>query len=88
LADDAVALSDVLSAFSDELLLRLDDESVSLGAGFRLSVMYQPDPLNTIPAGNNTRRTALPHSGHSVTGGSENRCIRSKRLLQAEHSYS
>jgi hypothetical protein len=39
----------------------------------RLSVLYHPDPLNTIPAGKSTRRTFPPHSGHSVTGGSENR---------------
>jgi hypothetical protein len=39
----------------------------------RLSVMYHPDPLNTIPTGKSTRRTWPPHSGHSVTGGSENR---------------
>ena len=38
----------------------------------RLSVMYQPDPLNTIPAGNNTFRTDPPHSGHSATGASLN----------------
>jgi hypothetical protein len=42
-------------------------------AAGRLSVIYQPDPLNTIPAGKSTRRTRLPHSGHSVTGGSEKR---------------
>jgi hypothetical protein len=54
----------------------------------RLSVMYHPDPLKTMPAGNSTRRTAPPHAGHSVTGGSEKRCERSKRCLQAEHSYS
>jgi hypothetical protein len=61
---------------------------VSLGAGFRLSVTYQPEPLKTMPAGNNTRRTGPPHSGQSVSAGSENRCDRSIRFLQAEHSYS
>ena len=60
----------------------------SLPAGFRLSVMYQPEPLNTIPAGKSTRRTGPPHSGHSVTGGSAKRWERSKRCLQAVHSYS
>jgi hypothetical protein len=47
--------------------------AVVAGVAERLSVLYQPDPLNTIPAGKSTRRTFPPHSGHSVTGGSENR---------------
>ena len=54
----------------------------------RLSVTYQPEPLNTIPAGNRTLRTALPHSGHSETGASLNFWKRSNRCLQARHSYS
>jgi hypothetical protein len=49
-----------------------DPLEVPADAG-RLSVTYQPDPLNTIPAGKSTRRTRPPHSGHSVTGGSEKR---------------
>jgi hypothetical protein len=44
----------------------------------RLSVMYHPEPLNTIPTGWGTRRIEPPHSGHSVSGSSLNRWKKSK----------
>ena len=34
----------------------------------RLSVIYQPEPLNTMPTGWNTRRTALAHDGQVRSG--------------------
>ncbi len=54
----------------------------------RLSVTYQPLPLNITLAGWNTLRTAPLHSGQFVTGGSLNRCCRSKLWLQSSHAYS
>ncbi len=40
----------------------------------RLSVMYQPLPLNTIPGVWSKRRTLPLHSGQRVSGLSENDC--------------
>jgi hypothetical protein len=37
----------------------------------RESVMYQPLPLNTMPTGWMTFRSAPPHCSHVVSGGSE-----------------
>ena len=37
---------------------------------FRLSVIYQPDPLKTMPTGWKTRRTALAHAGQVRSGSS------------------
>jgi hypothetical protein len=71
-------VSDLVSGFVSDFVSVLDSpldppllEPLSALLG-RLSVMYQPDPLNTIPAGNNTFRTDPPHSGHSATGASLN----------------
>jgi hypothetical protein len=36
----------------------------------RLSVIYQPEPLKTMPTGWNTRRTAPAHLGHVRSGSS------------------
>jgi len=36
----------------------------------RLSVIYQPEPLKTMPTGWNTRRTALAQLGHVRSGSS------------------
>src|SRR6185437_2013486 len=38
----------------------------------RESVLYQPEPLKTMPTGCNTLRTGLPHSGQDVTAASLN----------------
>ncbi len=38
----------------------------------RLSLIYQPDPLNTTPTGCTTRLTGPPQTMHSVTGSSAN----------------
>jgi hypothetical protein len=38
----------------------------------RLSLMYQPLPLNTTPTGWKTRRTSPPHSGQIEIGASAN----------------
>lgn len=47
------------------------DPSFSAGADdARLSVLYQPDPLNTIADGVIRRRGRFPHVGHRSTGGS------------------
>lgn len=37
---------------------------------FLLSLIYQPEPLKMIPAGEKTFLTALPHSGQVFTGSS------------------
>ena len=37
---------------------------------FRLSVIYQPEPLKTMPTGWKTRRTALAHAGQVRSGSS------------------
>ncbi len=38
----------------------------------RESVLYQPEPLKTIPAGWKIRRIFAPHAGQVVRGVSEN----------------
>ena len=58
---------------------------LSLG---RLSFTYHPLPLKITLAGWNTLCTEPSHSGQFVTGGSLNRCCRSKRWVQSSHSYS
>lgn len=74
LESDVVGLlslvADVLSPalFSDA---SEDDFEVDFLAS-RLSLTYQPEPLNTIPTGCGTRRIGPPHSGHSVKGSSAN----------------
>ena len=54
------------SPFSEEPLADLPD--------VRLSLMYQPDPLNTTPTGCTTRLTGWPQIMHSVNGSSANFC--------------
>jgi hypothetical protein len=51
------------------LLLSDDDVLLVLDEG-RLSVMYQPDPLKMIPAGESTRRTVWPVVGQVVSAAS------------------
>jgi hypothetical protein len=86
---DSVFASDFESVFvSPDAAVAAPEDPFSEPLLGRLSVLYQPDPLNTIPAGKSTLRTALPHSGHSVTAGSVNFWKRSNRVLQARHSYS
>jgi hypothetical protein len=73
LALSAVAVPDstLESAFFDEsldpLALAVVDE-----LALRLSLMYQPLPLNTTPTGWKTRRMGCPQSGQIVSGSSEN----------------
>jgi hypothetical protein len=61
-ADDSEVFSDVVLAG-----VSLVPVVVSL---FRLSVMYQPDPLKTIPTGWNTFRHGPPHVGQVRIGSS------------------
>jgi hypothetical protein len=49
----------------------------------RESVMYQPLPLNTMPTGWITLRSAPPHCSQVVRGGSEKLWRFSMRSLQA-----
>ena len=71
----------------DELSLLEDEELELLSVGVeRLSVLYQPEPLNTIPGGCSTRFVSPPHLGHTLIGSSLKLCFTSKRLRQAEHS--
>jgi hypothetical protein len=56
----------------DEVVVLLDVEP-------RLSVMYHPLPLKTTPAAWKIFFTGAPHSGHAVTGASENFWTMSKR---------
>lgn len=83
---DSAAAADALTSlaaslddsFGAEPLLSLDlsDESdLLVDVGFlalRLSLTYQPEPLNTIPTGCGTRRIGPSHSGHTVSASSEN----------------
>jgi hypothetical protein len=63
-------LDDAPSEVEDvELLVPLVDEAVELAE--RESVMYQPLPLNTMPTGWMTLRSAPPHCSHVVRGESE-----------------
>jgi hypothetical protein len=47
--------------------------------------MYQPLPLNWNAGADWSLRTAPPHFGHSVNGGSANLWIVSKRWPHASH---
>lgn len=53
---DGVPLSDELAALPDDAP--------------RLSLMYQPDPLNTIAGFERSRRGGLPQLGHAVSASS------------------
>jgi hypothetical protein len=55
---------------------------------FRLSVMYQPEPLKIIPTGWMTRRQGPPQLGQTCTGSSVTFWRRSNRFPQDPHSYS
>jgi hypothetical protein len=80
----AVALSDGAdSDFVSVVLVELGLLSVLAERPLRLSVMYQPLPLNTIAGGVRTRRAWPPHCGHSCTDGASNPSRFSYRLLQA-----
>jgi hypothetical protein len=64
LASDLV--SDLLSDFVSDLV----SDFVSLFSAGRLSVLYQPEPLNTTAVGEIKRRGFLPQFGHFSTGWS------------------
>lgn len=82
------AVSDFVSVAGCGVTASVGADAVSDGAEGRLSLMYQPDPLNTTPAAKYTLRTLPEHSGHSVIGSSENFCTSSNRWVQAVHTYS
>ena len=50
--------------------------------------MYQPEPLNWKAGDDTSFRNGPPHFGHSVSGGSENFRIVSKRCPQDSQAYS
>jgi hypothetical protein len=64
-----------------------DEEDDSLGVD-RESVMYQPEPLKTIPTGCSTFCSGPPQASWVVRGASEKVCFTSKRLLQDLQAYS
>ena len=61
-----------------------DDFSDFCSPLLRLSLMYQPEPLKTMPAGKMTRCIGLPHSGQNFSGSSLNFCTTSNSWAQAE----
>ena len=82
-----LAVSLLASAFSAEA--GLSPCLLPLLLLFRLSVIYQPLPLNMTPTGWKTRRNALrPHSGQSFNGSAVIGCIFSNLLPHSLHSYS
>ncbi len=83
-----LAVVDSLLLLDDSDADVLDDEPLSLVLGVgRLSVLYQPEPLKMMPAGESSRRAGWPHSTHSRSGSSWKLCRRSKRC-PTWHSYS
>jgi hypothetical protein len=64
-----------------------ESELDSLGVD-RLSVLYQPLPLKTIPTGWRTRRSSPPHPSWTVSGGSEKLCRTSMCWAQLLQAYS
>ena len=91
-----VAVPDELSLLVLSLLASVFSAEAGLSPGllpllllFRLSVIYQPLPLNITPTGWKTRRSALlPHSGQSFNGSEVIGCIFSNLLPHSLHSYS
>jgi hypothetical protein len=71
---DGVAAAGSFLAVSEAVLLAsfFGDPSVDDSVDFRLSVMYQPDPLKTTPTFWITRWTAPPHDGQTESGSSLN----------------
>jgi hypothetical protein len=66
-----------------------DEEPLSESLGFgRLSVTYQPLPLNTMPTGWRTRRSSPPQPSWMESGGSEKLCRTSMCSWQPRHAYS
>ena len=57
------------SALGSGLLAESSLDTVALLA-LRLSVIYHPEPLKTMPTGWKTRRTALAHDGQVQSGSS------------------
>jgi hypothetical protein len=87
LDDASELLLSLLAPSEDSLLLELEGWVALLD--FRLSVMYQPEPLKITPTGWSTRLTGPPPQfRHSVSGSAVMDCIFSKRVWQFLHSYS
>ena len=70
------------------LLLELELDDDSDGGDGRLSVMYQPEPLKTIPGRERSFFVSPPHSGQTLIGSSWKPCLRSNSCPQAWHLYS
>ena len=59
-----------------------------VAAGFATeSVLQKPDPLKTTPTAEYTLRISPLHSGHSVSGDSENDWKASKAWSHETHAY-
>ena len=67
----------------DELELEEELELLSDGGLGRESVMYHPEPLNTIPGRDSSFFTTPPHSGQTLIGSSLKLCLRSNSWPQA-----
>ena len=76
--DDSLVEDELLDAGED--VRPLADDNVDDDE--RESVMYQPLPLNTMPTGWMTLRSAPPHCSHVVSGASEKLCRFSRTSLQ------
>ena len=76
---------DVELELSDGLFELLELPFVEADEAERESVMYHPLPLNTMPTGWITLRSAPPHCSHVVSGGSEKLWRFSITSLQAVH---
>ena len=63
-------------------------EGAEAVSDLRLSVIYQPEPLKTIPGGKSTRLVTPPQEGQTVIGSSLTRWRTSNRFRQSVHSYS
>jgi hypothetical protein len=95
LEEPASLEADVEAAGAASLLSLLVSAPALTGAGLAalfapdlLSVTYQPEPLNTIPAGVITRRSLfLLHSGQRLSGSSLNDCCCSNCTPQFSQRY-
>jgi hypothetical protein len=77
-----------LEAGAGVLLVELDDdvlEPESVDPPLRESLMYQPEPLNTIPGACMTRLMGPLQDGQTVNGSSENFWYCSNAEPHSEH---
>lgn len=69
---DVLFVSDALVLFVSVFVSEAEDPLLSLFGLVRLSVLYQPEPLNTIAGAVKSFRGGFPQFGHAATGASVN----------------